>query len=256
MISKAQVVKTIKAAVEPLEYVYGMFEGGAIAFGRDDEYSDIDIHFVAADEQIDNVLPIIEQALLTLAPIKDKFELPQPTWFGGAQTFFRLEGHPEWLMIDCAVMKNSAEDKFLDKEVHGNHIVHFDKTGVIDSMRAYDFSMAENGIKRRLPSMGAQMTMLSHLPRKSLLRGKKIDAIHFYNGLILRPLLGLIRIKYDPVRHDWSPRYLVGYVPAAEIEKYEQLNFVADADDLQTKIDEALAWFWKLHAELMTRYEL
>ena len=256
MISKKQVVQTIRSAVEPLEYVYGMFEGGAIAFGRQDDYSDIDIHFVAADERIGDVLPIIEQALLILAPIKDKFELPQPTWFGGAQTFFRLEGHPEWLMIDCAVMKNSAEDKFLEKEVHGNHIVHFDKTGVIASLPEYDFSTAENAIKRRLPSMGAQMTMLSHLPRKSLLRGKNIDAIHFYNGLILRPLLGLIRIKYDPKRHDWSPRYLAGYVPADEIEKYEQLNFVADANDLTSKTDEALAWFWELHAELMAQYKL
>ena len=104
--------------------------------------------------------------------------------------------------------------------------------------------------------MGQQMIMLSHLPSKSLLRGKNIDAIHFYQGLILRPLLRLIRIKYDPKRHDWSPRYLSGYLPADEFEKFERLFFVANAADLKIKIDEALTWFGELHAELIQKYDL
>ncbi|MEM8862234.1 MAG: hypothetical protein AAGD96_28280 [Chloroflexota bacterium] len=208
MITNAQIVQTIKDAIEPLDFVYGLFEGGAIAFGRDDEYSDIDLHIVAADDQVTAVLPIIEKALVELGPLRDKYEVPQPTWHGHHQTFFRLEGHPDWLMVDCAVINHSAEDKFLEPEVHGHHVVHFDKTGIHESLPVYDYSKTEEAIKSRLQSMGPSMQMFSHLPSKFLLRGKNIDAIHFYNGFILRPLLVLLRIKYDPKRYDLSARYL------------------------------------------------
>ncbi len=255
MISNEQIIQTIKDAVEPLEFVFGLFEGGAIAFGREDEYSDIDLHFIVDDDRSIEVLPIVEKALLGLAPIKDKFELPEPTWFGGHQTFFRLEGTPEWLMIDCAVMKNSAEDKFLQPEEHGNHIIHFDKTGIHDSLPSYDLANTHALIRDQLPGMAAQMTMFAHLPSKFVKRGKNIDALHFYRGLILTPLTKLLRMKYDPTRFGWSPRYLYDYLPEADVQKYERLNFVADAADLSSKIDEALAWFLELHSELKDRYE-
>lgn len=254
MVSKDQIIKTVKNALEPLEYVFGLFEGGAIAFGREDEYSDIDLHFVVDDERVPDVLPIVEKALLTLAPLRDKYEVPQPTWHGHYQTFFRLQGLPDWLMIDCAVINNSAEEKFLQPEEHGNHIIHFDKTGIHDSLPAYDMAHTHDLIRKELPGMAARMKMFAHMPSKQLLRQKNIDAYQFYRGLILMPLTKLLRMKYDPTRFGWSPRYLYDYVPEADVQKYEQLTFVADPADLKNKIDEALAWFWALHVELGKRY--
>lgn len=250
MITKKAIVETLKQALEPLPFVNGMFEGGAIAFNREDQFSDIDLHLDVADDAVERVFPQIEKALLMLAPLAAKYEVPQPTWHGHHQTFYRLEGCEEWLMIDIAVMKHSADNKFLEQEIHGHHVVHFDKLGILDRVKPVDRSAIDGQIKERLVVLGKQMPMFAHLPRKSLLRGQPIDAISFYQGLILRPLLELIRIKYDPIRYSFGARYLAYYAPPEVVTEYERLNYVANPTMLNEMIDEAERWFWQLHAEL------
>ena len=43
-IGRKEIISAIVSALEPLDYVYALWEGGAVGFNRVDEWSDIDIH--------------------------------------------------------------------------------------------------------------------------------------------------------------------------------------------------------------------
>ena len=69
-------------------------------------------------------------ALADLGPIETRFALPQPTWHGHDQVFYRLRDTTEFLVVDLAVMRRSARGLFNEGERHGTGRVLFDRTGV------------------------------------------------------------------------------------------------------------------------------
>ena len=42
-LTRAEILVTLRAALEPLPYTHALWEGGAAAFGRVDDWSDIDL---------------------------------------------------------------------------------------------------------------------------------------------------------------------------------------------------------------------
>ena len=91
-ISRDEVTAAIARALEPLDYVYAMWEGGAVAFDRLDEWSDIDICVSADDDRIAEPFEIVEQALESISPIDLKYEHTGPKLGEYVQAFYRLEG--------------------------------------------------------------------------------------------------------------------------------------------------------------------
>jgi predicted nucleotidyltransferase len=53
MLTRDVIIGVLVKALEPLDYVYAFYEGGAAAFNRIDEWSDIDLMVVADDEKVD-----------------------------------------------------------------------------------------------------------------------------------------------------------------------------------------------------------
>ena len=253
-ISKPDILKAIKDALEPLSFINAMVEGGAVAFGREDQYSDIDLYLDVADERVDDAFAALEQALLSLSRIAVEHEVPQPAWHGLFQKFYRLEKSPEWLMIDLAIMKNSGSHIFLEPKIHGKQLVHFDKIGLDAYIEPFDAVAHRQRLVQRLVTLEAKMQLFAHLPRKLLWRQHYIDALAAYRGQILIPLVELIRIKHDPLRYSFSTRYLYYIAPAEVVERYERLSFVGSPEQLKVHIEEAEAWFWELHAEMSQQY--
>ena len=111
--TRESILGALQRAIEPQPWAKAMWEAGSVAFGRADEWSDIDLQICVDDDFVAPVFELVEQTLLTLAPIELKYELPQPTWHGHAQTFYQLHGPSPFLLIDLAVVKLSAPEKFL-----------------------------------------------------------------------------------------------------------------------------------------------
>src|SRR5258706_7121857 len=84
-ITRDVVVKALWDALEPLSYVYAMWEGGSASFRRVDEWSDIDLSIDVDDDYVSSVLTIVEQTLQTLSPIALRYQVAQPTWHGQSQ---------------------------------------------------------------------------------------------------------------------------------------------------------------------------
>ncbi|MCA9981171.1 MAG: nucleotidyltransferase domain-containing protein [Anaerolineales bacterium] len=249
MLKREQILETIKAKLEPLAFVNAMWEGGSAAFGRVDEFSDIDLLLDVADEKVAETFDALEDALRQLSPITDTYEIPQPTWHGHHQRFYRLQKASDYLLIDCAITKQSSQNKFLEQEIHGRHLVHFDKTGVVQSP-PWDEAAWQERLRKRLAELIGFFPITANFPEKELRRKHPMDALSYYNGLILRPLVELLRMKYDPSRHHFGTRYLYTVLPPEEVKQLEGLMFVGSPEALLVNTAVATDWFWALADEL------
>jgi hypothetical protein len=254
-LERQPILAALRAALEPLEYVYAMWEGGAAAFGRIDRWSDIDLMVDAQDERVGEVMALIETTLAGLSPLDLKYPLPEPTWHGHAQTFFRLVNAGPYLLLDVCVLRHSNPNRFIEREIHGEAVVHFDKAGVVQPAPLDQQALALR-LAERLETLQVTFDLFQSLTLKELQRGNRIEALAFYNGYTLRPLLETLRIRFQPARYNFHTRYVYYDLPGEIVARLEALFFVKDAPDLERKRQAAEAWFYEALAQARTALKI
>lgn len=243
-LTREEIIEALRARLEPLDYVQAMWEGGAAAFNRVDEWSDIDLQVVVDDDCVAQVFPIVEEVLLSLSPIDLRYEIPQPAWHGHTQVFYRLSKASKFLLIDFVVIKQSNPLKFLEPEIHGNAVVHFDKANVT-KVEPVDRIKWNAKLGERVNTLRVTFDLFQSLTLKELNRHNTIEALAFYNGYTLRPLVEALRILYVPTRYNFSTRYVHYELPAEVVRRLENLFFVQNETDLRAKQVEAEKWFYE-----------
>jgi predicted nucleotidyltransferase len=232
---------TVQAALEPLGFVHSLWEAGSTAFGRNDEWSDLDLTADVDEGQEDATFAAVEEALERLAPIELKWVIPVPASHGMHQRFYRLAGTPPYLMVDLTLRRSDQPEHFAEREMHGEPVVLFDKRGQVRSIPMDRTKLAAD-VERRLASIRVQVPLLEHLVTKELDRGHPLDALGYYQALVLRPLVELLRIRYHPERHGFGLRYLTIDLPADVVARIEALAYVPDPHNLRRQHAEAVAW--------------
>ncbi len=248
-IGRDDVLPALKAALEPLEYVHAMWEGGAISFDRADEMSDIDLYVDVEDSRVADVFPVIEASLERLCGIKLKYEVPLPPSHPYAQAFYRLEGASEFLLVDVAVMKHGAEDKFLEPEIHGEALFHFNKGGAV-TIPTVDWEKFVAALKSRLEKMRTRFEMFRCFVPKELKRGNYVEALDLYNRLVLEMLLEALRMKHKPLHYNFRTHHILHDLPRDVVARLRALYFVSDENDLTRKLGLAEEWFRQTVAEI------
>jgi hypothetical protein len=243
------IIQTLVDALKPLDYVHAFYEGGAAAFNRIDEWSDIDLYLVVDDEKVNEAFLAVEKALRSLSPIKQKFDVPQTGWPGVFQAFYRLEDASEYLIIDLCVLKLSSPDTFLEPEMHGNVVFYFNKSGKIEPPQ-FDREALAKKVHERLGRLQARFDMFNNFVQKEINRGHLLEAIDLYHGLTLATLVEALRIKHNPIHYNFKMEYVHYELPSETIKKLEHLYFVKDAKDLQEKYYEAIKWFSRTMQEI------
>ncbi len=241
-VSREDVLSAMRGALEPLDHVQAMWEAGAIAFDRVDEWSDIDLQVACDDGRVEDVFGTVENTLRTLSPIDLRYRLPEPTWHGHSQAFYRLEGASPFLMLDFVVMKAGAEDKFLQPEIHGHPHVYFDKSGVV-RFGPLDAESFARMLREKVEELSVLFDLFRVLVEKELNRGNVIEAAAFYQSYTLRPLIQALRILHDPTRHNFHTRYVHYDLPEGDVKRLTELIFVAGGEELAAKRDRAEEWF-------------
>ncbi|MEZ5338233.1 MAG: hypothetical protein R3F46_08185 [bacterium] len=233
----------LRAAFEPLEQVDAMWLGGSKAFGRDDELSDLDVQFEVDGEWIEEGFALVEQVLTELSPISARNRMAEPAWHGMSQCFYQLADAPEHLMIDLCFRRRGQRDtpQFNEIEIHGMPVILFDRTGCVNPVHI-DMQEQIARARARVPYVAEHFRLYRHLPEKELKRGHPIDALSFYNQMLLATLMRLLRIRYDPARYDWGARYLHHHLPAEVHARLEPLYFVGDSEDLERKYWQCREW--------------
>jgi hypothetical protein len=251
MLTREDILSALAVALKPIDEVYALWEAGAVAFNRIDQWSDIDLMVDVQDGFVANTWQVIEDVLQRLSSIELRYELPQPAWHGHTQVFYRLKDASPFLFVDAVVMQHSNPNKFLEVEQHGQPNVLFDKMGVTQPP-LFDPQALHARLYKQLQGMKMTFELFQVETTKELNRGNTIEAISFYYASTLRPLVELLRIRYMqvPARHKFYTRYIQYDLPEEVVDRLEALFFVCDAIDLQDKHDQAGDWFRQVMREL------
>jgi hypothetical protein len=253
MLTREDILSALVEALKPIEEVYALWEAGAVAFNRVDEWSDIDLMVDVQDDWVQKTWEVIESVLQNLSPVELRYELPQPAWHGHSQVFYRLKDASPFLFVDAVVMKHSNPNKFLEVEQHGHANVLFDKIGVTRPP-LFDPRVLHTELYRQLQQMKLTFELFQVETTKELNRGNDIEALSFYYASTLRPLVELLRIRYMPLpaRYKFYTRYIQYDLPKDVVDRLSELFFVCDASDLAIKHQRAGEWFHRVFNELET----
>ncbi len=248
-IGREAILPALKTALEPLEYVHAMWEGGAISFDRIDEMSDIDLYVDVEDSRVADVFPVVEETLERLCGIKLKYHVPLPPSHPYAQAFYRLKRASEFLLVDVAVMKHGAEDKFLEPEIHGKALFHFNKAGAVKVPRV-DGEKFVATLKSRLEKIQVRFEMFRCFVPKEMKRGNYVEALDLYTRLVLELLLEALRMKHKPLHYNFRTHHILHDLPRDVVERLRALYFVSDETDLARKLGLAEEWFRQTTSEI------
>jgi hypothetical protein len=241
-LTREVILKTLVNELEPLDYVHAFYEGGAAAFHRVDEWSDIDLMAVVDDEKVDATFLAAEKALESISPIEQKVRTPQLPWPGVFQTFYKLENASEFLLIDFAVLKPGASEKFLDPVIHGDVVFYFNKDATLKPV-VFDKEAFVKRLRVRREALKARFSIFNNLVQKEINRGNYLEAMEWYHVFTLAGLVEALRMRHNPVHFDFRMRYVYYELPPEVIRRLESLYFIKDVKDLQEKYGEATRWF-------------
>jgi hypothetical protein len=241
-LGRDEVVGALVKALEPLDYVHAFWEGGAAGFDRADEWSDIDAQAIVADDRVEDVFRAVDRAVEKLGGTVARFRLPEPTWHGHSQCFYKLRNASPFLLIDLAIMKeNTKADKFDVWATHGKPIVKFDKKGLVKEAKI-DPEAHAGAIMKRLETLKSLFEIFHIMPLKETNRGNHVEALFFYLGQTYRPLVEVLRMKHCPQRYNYATRYIYYDLPGDVVKRLERLTFFRP-EEMEGKIAEARTWF-------------
>ena len=249
LLERQEIISAVVEALQPLDYVYTLWQGGAAAFGRVDQWSDIDFMVIADRESIPRVFEAAEAAVKKLTEFDLIFEVPQPTSHGFFQKFYRLKNASPFLLIDFAVGELDKPDKFLEPEIHGNPIVHFDRKNIIAS-QPLDKEKFKQNMLVALERIKNRSDMFNLFFDKEYNRGNYLDAFDFYFNFAIGGLLSVLRMKHSPYHYTFRSKYANYDLPPEVVKKLEELYFVKGPEDMKAKYQRVREWFLSAISEL------
>lgn len=248
-VTREAIVQALVETLEPLPYVDAFWEGGAASYQRLDAWSDLDLYLVVADDCIAETLRAVEDALSALSPIRRKYEPAWPAESGIAQAFYRLERTTEYLLVDLAVLKRSAPDKFLETEVHGRALFAFNKGHAV-SVPPLDVDAFLKKLLDRRERLSERIALFGPFVSKELHRKNGLGALEAYQRIVLDALVQVLQMRYAPAHHGFSVRYARYELPPDVVARLEDLSYAGSADQLPEKCLAAVEWFRDTVAEV------
>lgn len=249
VLSRQEILNSIVDELKPLDFVYAMWQCGSAAFDRVDEWSDIDVVVDVEDESIEDVFLVIDGALEKLAPIERSYGCPQIMSPGAYQKVYKLMGTSKFLVIEICAVRHSGTDKFLQREIHGEVFVHFDKENITEYKPIDKIEFAQR-LRNRVSQIENLFNMYQFLTEKELNRHNYIEAIAFYQSFTVNLLLEVLRIRYNPYRYGFRTRYIYYDLPKDIVERLHEFYFIKEGEELREKQQEAIQWFDEIVTEL------
>lgn len=244
-------VEALRSALQPAGFVLALWEAGSAAMGAADRWSDLDLQVVVQDGQVEAARQLAEAAITAVAPINLVYEVPQPSWHGHWQAFYRLEGVDPLLLIDLVIMEAKSPNRFLEPEIHGKPLVYFDRESVTE-LAPTDSAAFAARLQKRLPQLELPAELFHTFVEKELNRGREVDALSFYQGLILTRLVEALRMRNCPWRFNFGMRYLQRDLPPVIYGEVMYLAFVASPQELRAKVHRAMGLLRVTLEELKT----
>jgi len=236
-----EILAALLPPLAALEGVHAIWEAGVASWGQIDRWSDIDLNVDCDDERVGEVFPVVERALRSLAPLALNYRIPHPEEHAYQQAFYRLRGCDPCLLIDLAVFRRSAEDKFLEPETHGPARILFERPPGIRPPKLDRRGLARR-IRARRERLRLRFEAFGCFVSKEIGRENWIEAFENYKRVYLDTLLELLRMRFHPVHFEFGFRYVHRELPPRVLRRLQPLYFVRDAADLGRKRRAAERW--------------
>ncbi|NNE43151.1 MAG: nucleotidyltransferase domain-containing protein [Gemmatimonadetes bacterium] len=242
MVRRDQIVDALTAALRDVAWVRAAYLGGSDATGRTDEWSDVDVVALVEDDRTEESFRVVRDALTALSPIAHSYRMPEPTFHGGSQEFYRLRDADPCHIVDYVAMRLSQEDRLLEPERHGTPHVLFDRDGLLRPT-PLDRAALNAKMRARLEEMRSVFYVFQSLSTKAVHRGHPGEAVVRLQQMTLKPLVDLLRIRYCPDRWDFGFRYLDRDLPDAVRRDFEALLLPRNLDQVEEHRARAEAMF-------------
>lgn len=239
---RADLIRAMANALEPLSFVHAFYEGGAPANGSLDEWSDIDVYAVVDPDKVEETFEAVRSSLKAMSPVRQEYFIGKTGWEGVHQTFIALENASPYLVVDLAIIEMGSKHTFLEPEVHGNALFLFNKGGIVKA-RPWDQEAHGNALEARRRRVIERVRLFHTNLEKEIRRRNWVEAADLYNRLVLSSLVELLRMRYYPAHYDFGMRYVHRELPREVVDRLVALSYVRSPGDLQDKYKQALAWF-------------
>ena len=249
MISK-QVIRTeLSQLLYELPTVIAAWEGGSAATGFLDDFSDMDLIIVCEDEAVESIFEQLESYFESRCGIERRYRVPEPTWHGFSQCFYKVKNVPPLFYLDIAVVKKSIPDKFTESDRHGIAAIWFEKEPTVNTAPC-PIDKRDSRC-RQFYATATQSDFLMVLEiQKNLGRNRFAEAFPFYYQFVSRQLGILLNLKYRPEKVDFGLRYASRDYSAEDAALVEQLLQCGSMEALKSNFELALSRYEALKQEL------
>ena len=237
---KEKLSQELKKFWESDEKIYTAWEGGAVATGFDDDFSDLDMALICDDEYVEELFENTEKYLSENYGIEVKFRMPEPCWHGHSQAFYLLKDSPKFFYIDLLIQKLSTGNRFMESNRHGNSFVWFDKKDIMDGTPVTEETIKQQ-VQQKFNYFKTSFIFTKMELEKQILRGREVDALDGYYKLILGRLAFLFNLKNRPAKHDFGLLYSYREWEKVDHEFVKDLLYVKDIVQFKIKSDRAIA---------------
>ena len=241
-IGREDLIAAITTLVSGLDWLDAAWLGGSDATGRTDHRSDLDLVCLVRDDGVEETFSALESLFESLGGTRHRYRVPEPTRHGNAQAYYLLVGASDDLTIDLVVLRNSVEDRLLERERHGDPLVLFDRGLGIGSVPLHR-DAHDARLRGRYAEIVAASPILIPLVSKAIDRGFVAEAASSYQNFLLRPLIDLLRMEHCPERFDFGFRYLDRDLPPSERAFVEHLSITGDLESIDELRKQAVERF-------------
>lgn len=244
MITRQQIIKQLKSGLEKNSFVFAFWLEGADVHNRVDPYSDIDIWLDVKDGNENEVFKLIELILSKLGKIDFCHEKPHPHP-KIRQKFFHLAKTSKFLIIDICLQKHSRVFYYTKGNKDEKVKVIFDKKSVI-TFKPMDRKKFMTSKQARMKEIIKNFDFFQTWIDKSIKRKNFLEALYYYQEKTLKPLVEILRIKFEPTKMDFYLKDISKDIPKEYLKKLENLYKINSIKDLKIKNKQANEFFFNI----------
>jgi len=246
-LKRDELLRTLVDALEKMDEVLALWEDGSASFGRTDAYSDIDLSAIVKMGQVSGVAEAAKLALSRVGSIAREYH--QATYHGDSQFFWQLAGMSPFNFVDITLMERKVEPFRIDRDTHGDPIIHFDKCGCVTVVKE-DPNERRARIREGVERIAAVADLQPLLVQKYILRNEPLHAYGFYQRWMVQPLIELLRMKHCPERSSFQTTYLMWDLPSDVTKRLGPLMMIAGIEDIDRGVPIVEAWIRTLIDQL------
>ena len=226
--------------MEEQSFIHAAWLEGADAYGRADDFSDVDLWLDVEPGHEETALSLVRDVVTSFGPLKvdDEPVHPDPQI---RQAFLGSAGLSPFHFVDVCVQSHGRNVKFTAVDPY---LLWFDRSGVIQHAQE-----PENNVEVKLARL-SRRKWRAVLVEKELQRGHMLEALGYYHNEVLTLLVRLLRLRYCPAKLDYGLKHIQRDLPADVVARLLELHRFCTPEDLRKGVYIALNWSVQIEEEI------